>query len=131
MHTPHPLRRAALLLGGLCAGLALSTGPSLAQSGDLVPRSGRLTPEQQRRIFPDLKRLSVADYAERTRMLERAQRCVSAASSYEAYQSCRRQERQAYGEWRRQQQEQLRQLFERNGIPMPERGKGRAKMQEP
>ncbi|MEB3266890.1 MAG: hypothetical protein VKN13_09810 [Cyanobacteriota bacterium] len=124
-HQPIPATRPVALLAGVL--LTLGMGPALAQSGELVPRDGRLTPEQQRRIFPDLKRLSLEDYSERTRMLERARRCVGGASDFEAYQTCRRQERQAYGQWRRQQQDQLRQLFERNGIPMPERGKGRGK----
>ncbi|MFN5195094.1 MAG: hypothetical protein ACK5E6_11825 [Cyanobacteriota bacterium] len=116
------------LAGGI--GLLLLGGSSaLAQSGDLMPRAGKLTPEQQQKLFPDLKRLALADYSKRASLLEEARRCVNGSRSFEAYRNCRKQERQAYGQWREQQQNEMRRLYERNGIPMPERNQRQPKGQ--
>ncbi|MFM9111147.1 MAG: hypothetical protein ACKOPN_11270 [Prochlorococcaceae cyanobacterium] len=121
------VRSLAAALAGGCGLLLLAGGGAFAQSGALMPRADRLTPEQQQKLLPELRRLALADYGKRTALLDQARRCVSAARTFPEYNDCRKQERQAYGQWRRQQQDETRRLYERNGITLPERNQRQPK----
>ena len=110
----------------LVLGLGLDLGGVAAQP---VGEGGRgrmprLTPEQQARVFPDLRRLALKDHRARIGLLEQGERCISAAGSAEALQGCMRREREQYRNLREQHRAEVKQLFERNGLPAPswERG---------
>ena len=98
--------------------LVLSGAPALAQSPQkLTPI--RLTPAQQQKLFPERRRLDLEATQARIAILEKHQRCLTAASTAQALQTCQKEERQALMTQRQQQRNAMKQLFERNGIPMP------------
>jgi hypothetical protein len=112
----HPLRIAVLVL-------ALgSGGAALAQAGPSRP--ARPTPEQMQKIFPEQKRLSIRDQQARMAILREGERCMAAAGSSEAVRTCMKQEREAYQNQRRQHWDAMKALMEKNGIPVPQWGKG-------
>lgn len=111
-----PLRFAvlAMVLG--------STGVAMAQS-DPTP-AARPTPAQMQRIFPEQKRLALSDQQARIAILQRGERCLSAAGSSEALRTCMKEQRSASQRQREQHRAAMKALFERNGIPLPQWGKG-------
>ena len=112
----HPLRIAVLVL-------ALgSGGVALAQAGPSGP--ARPTPEQMQKIFPEQKQLAISDHRARIAILQSGERCLAAAGSSEAVRACMRQERTAYQNQRRQHWAAMKALMEKNGIPLPQWGKG-------
>lgn len=103
---------------------------ALAMSGTALAGPGpggwkRLTPEQQQKVYPELKRLSLQHHRERIVNLQRGERCIAAAGSSEALFTCMREERQANREQRQKQREAMRAMFQRNGIEMPQWGRRR------
>jgi hypothetical protein len=112
----HPLRIAVLALALGSGGVALAqTGPSGA---------ARPTPAQLQKIFPEQKRLAISDHRARIAILQSGERCLAAAGSSEALRNCMRQERESYQNQRRQHWAAMKALMEKNGIPLPEWGKG-------
>jgi hypothetical protein len=105
-------------LGAALLTLVLSGAPALAQTPQKVAPI-RLTPAQQQKLFPERRRLSLEATQARIAILEKHQRCLSAASTPQALQSCQKEERKALMTQRQQQRNAMKQLFERNGIPMP------------
>jgi hypothetical protein len=114
-----PLRVAvlAMVLG--------STGVAMAQSGPTP--AGRPTAAQMQRIFPEQKRLALSDQQARIAILQRGERCLSAAGSSEALRTCMKEQRSASQRQREQHRAAMKALFERNGIPLPQWGKGERK----
>lgn len=112
-------------LGAALLALALGSAPALAQSAP--PTGGnRLTPAQQQKLFPERRRISLESVQARIAIFDKQQRCLTAASTPQALKSCEKEMRQALMTQRQQQHNAMKQLFERNGIPLP-KGAGRAK----
>jgi hypothetical protein len=111
-----PLRIAvlAMVLG--------STGVAMAESGPTP--AGRPTPAQMQKIFPEQKRLALSDQQARIAILQRGERCLSAAGSSEALRTCMKEQRSASQRQREQHRAAMQALFQRNGIPLPQWGKG-------
>ena len=128
--------------GGLAPlALALSlAGPALAGPGGPGPGRGpgrggweRLTPEQQQKVYPELKRLSLQQHRERIGILQRGERCIASAGSSDALFNCMKEERLANRTQRQKHREAMQAMFERNGIEVPEWGqrRGRVRPQGP
>lgn len=111
-----PLRIAVL------AAVLGSTGVAMAQSGP--SEAGRPTPAQMQKIFPEQKRLAISDQQARIAILQTGERCLSSAASSEALRACMKQQREASQRQRQQHRASMKALFERNGIPLPQWGKG-------
>jgi hypothetical protein len=113
---PLPLRLATLLL------VLGSTGVAVAQPvGE--PSGGRPTPQQWQKIFPEHRTLAIRDHQARIAILQKGERCISAAASADALRQCMREERSSYQEQRQRHRAEMRSLFQRNGISVPEWGK--------
>ncbi len=112
----HPLRIAVL------AAVLGSSGIALAQSGP--PEAGRPTPAQMQKIFPEQKRLAIRDHQARIAILQSGERCLSAAGSSDALRACMKAQRDATQLQREQHRAAMKALLERNGIPLPQWGKG-------
>lgn len=118
--------RSLVLATALLLGSAPFAAPAVAQN---VPAEGwrrqerqpRLSPEQQQKLFPERKALLVQQQRERIAILQRSQSCVSAASSSDALRNCLMQERRDQQALRSRFRDQMRALFEQNGIPFPDR----------
>jgi len=109
------------------AALALvvgSAGTALAQPVG-QPAKGRLTPQQWQKIFPDHRSLAMRDHQARIAILQRGERCIAGAANGDALRECLRQERTAYQQQRQAHRTEMRGLFERNGIPVPDWGSKR------
>lgn len=121
---PAGLRTARSLPLGITA-LALllsSTVPALAGPGRGDPL-GRLTPEQQQKIFPEFRTLMLEDHQARITILQKGERCLRAARDSGALRSCLREERSSYISQRSRHRDQMRQMFQRNGIAVPDWGR--------
>jgi hypothetical protein len=87
------------------------------------PARNRPTPEQWQKIFPEHRNLALRGHRERIGILQRGERCIRAAGDSTALRNCQREERRAYQEHRRRHKQEMRQLFESRGIPVPEWGR--------
>lgn len=132
-------RRLALALSGGIALAGLSGGAALAQSQPaaerLIPYAGQgggwagdrsqagpqLTPVQQKQIFPSWRTLALQSVQGRIGILQSQQRCIAATTDLEGLKGCMRQERQAMQAQRQQHREAMVQLFQSNGLPVPQR----------
>lgn len=132
-------RRLALALSGGLALAGLSGGAALAQSqpaaerltppyglagdapGGWSNRGPSLTPAQQKQIFPAWRTLALQSVQGRIGILQSQQRCIAATTDLEGLKGCMRQERQAMQAQRQQHREAMVQLFQRNGLPVPQR----------
>ncbi|MFN6337129.1 MAG: hypothetical protein ACK41W_00125 [Cyanobacteriota bacterium] len=105
---------ALALLVGLAgqAALAQPVGPN--------PRGERLTPEQRQRVFPEQRRLALVDHQARIAILRRGESCLNAAANADALRDCLRQEREAMGRQRREFMNEMKALYERNGLAAPQ-----------
>jgi hypothetical protein len=115
----------AALVVGLCgpigfSGTSASAQPISGESGarrlQLMPK---LTPEQQKKLFPGRKELLLKESQERIALLQKSQNCVVAATNSDALKTCLIEDRKANTELRRRMHEQIQQLYERNGIQLP------------
>jgi hypothetical protein len=117
-------------IGGLlsCGLLSLSGGSAYAQ-----PKPGeagirwlqampKLTPEQQKKLFPGRKELVLKEHQDRITLLQKSQSCVGAATNSDALKACLMEERRANTELRRRMHDQIREFYERNGIKLPPMG---------
>jgi hypothetical protein len=124
-----------LVAGLLLLGLGLSAEAQAQQPQRLTPPQNqpqnqpqtqgrgpapRLTEAQQRKIFPETRSLAVRDHQARITILQQGERCSSAAGNGDALRACMRQERNAMQAQRQRHHEAMRQVFERNGIPVPD-----------
>jgi len=98
------------------------TQPGGAPNGQVPrqPRPQRLTPEQRQKIFPEQRSLAVQDHQARIAILEKGQRCLKAAANADALSDCMRQEREAMQSQRTQHMASMRDLLQRNGLPVPQ-----------
>ena len=110
-------------LAALTLLLAAAT-PSLAGPGRRDPIGG-LTPAQQQKIFPEFRDLVLQDHRSRISILQTGERCLLSARDSGALRNCLRQERSSYRSQRSRHREQMRQMFQRNGISVPEWGRRR------
>jgi hypothetical protein len=127
-----PLIAAALVLGLGTAVQAQSTVPPKPRG-----EGPRLTEAQKQKVFPETRTLAVQDHRARIAILQQGERCISAATNGDGLRTCMRQERDALQNQRQQHRDALRQVFVRNGIPVPDwsqrrggRGAGPAGLQE-
>lgn len=112
--------RPRLALPALALLLSLGGAAALAQPVGPMPQGDRLTPEQRQKLFPDMRRLSLQDHRARIVILQRAESCITSATTDEALTACMRSQREAMRQQRRQQMSDLQALFQRNGLPMPQ-----------
>jgi len=110
-----PLIAAALLLGLGTAVQAQSTVPSKPRG-----EGPRLTEGQRLKVFPETRTLAAQDHRARIAILQQGERCISAATNGDGLRNCMRQERDALQNQRQQHRNALRQMFVRNGIPVPD-----------
>jgi len=110
-----PLIAAALVVG-LGAAAHAQTTPQPLRKGE----GPRLTEAQKQKVFPETRSLAVQDHQARIAILQQGERCLAAAPNGDALRSCMRQERQAIEVQRQKHREALRQVFQRNGIPVPD-----------
>ena len=110
-----PLIAAALVLG-------LGTAVQAQSSAPLTPKGEgpRLTEAQKQKMFPETRTLAGQDHRARIAILQQGERCISAATNGDGLRSCMRQEREALQNQRQQHRDALRQVFVRNGIPVPD-----------
>jgi len=104
---------------GLVLALTQAQTALMAQQG---PEPGpRLTPQQRQQLFPEQKQLWLQQSRARSSALQTAERCMQAAQTPDAFQSCLKRERQSNMSLRRDQWVAMRALYGRYGIPLPER----------
>jgi len=117
-----PLLAAALVVGlGTAAQAQTQTIPNPTTAEPLRNGDGpRLTQAQRQKIFPDTRALAVQDHRARIVILQQGERCLAAAANGDALRACMRQERQAMQAQHQQHREALRQVFVRNGLPVPD-----------
>jgi len=127
-----PLIAAALVLGLGTAVQAQSTVPPKPRG-----EGPRLTEAQRQKVFPETRTLAAQDHRGRIAILQQGERCISAATNGDGLRTCMRQERDALQNQRQQHRDALRQVFVRNGIPVPDwsqrkggRGAGPAALQQ-
>ena len=101
-------------------GLVLMQAPGALQAQQGPPES-RLTPQQQEQLFPEQKALWLKHARARIAALQSGERCVQAARSAQALKRCLQQERQSNMSLRRSHWAEMRALFARYGIQLPER----------
>ncbi len=94
--------------------------PQTALAQQQKPDRPRLTPQQQEQLFPEQKALWLRHQRARISAMQTAERCVNAARTAEAFKGCMRQERQANMAQRRSQMAEMRALYGRYGIQLPE-----------
>jgi hypothetical protein len=112
---------------GAAAALALSLcaiGAAGAQPTAEPPVRVGPTAAQWQKVFPVLRQQALKDHQARAAILQRGERCLSAAAAIEALRTCQREERSALMQQHLKHRDAVRALFERNGLPVPE-GKGR------
>jgi hypothetical protein len=83
-----------------------------------------LTPQQQEQVFPEQKALWLRQQRGRIKVIETAERCVSGARTPDAFKDCLRQQRQANLTLRRSHKAEMRALYGRYGIQLPDTGSG-------
>jgi hypothetical protein len=123
MNRSFRLRSLVRPAAGLSAALALGfglPGVALAQPAGDGGRLG-ITPAQWQKVFPDFRQQALKDNRARIGILQRGERCISAAGSGDALRSCMREERSAMQQQRSESRTAMRLIFERNGITVPER----------
>ena len=118
-------RLSAVALVASLGGSALALLPLAAPAQPVgEPGRSRPTPEQLEKIFPEFRTLQLQDRRSRIATMQTAERCIQGAKNATALQSCMKQERTTTMTQRQQHYSALRQLFESNGLPVPEMGRG-------
>lgn len=100
--------------------LSLAGTAALAQPVGPNPQRPRLTPEQREKLFPDQRRLALRDNQARIAILQRGATCLNTATTPDALRDCMRAQREAMWQQRRQQMEEMKALYARNGLPLPQ-----------
>ena len=102
------------------SGASASAQPIWGENGARRLQSmPKLTPEQQKKLFPGRKEILLKEQQERIALLQKSQSCVGAATNSDALKACLIEDRKANTELRRRMHEQIRQLYERNGTQLP------------
>ena len=110
---------AVALVAGLGSSAVLSLPLAALAQPEGQPGKTRPTQAQMAKIFPELRSLQLQDRRARIATLQSAERCIKAATSATGLQSCRKQERSAIMVQRQQHFTAMRQLLERNRLPVP------------
>ncbi|MEB3332768.1 MAG: hypothetical protein VKI83_09800 [Synechococcaceae cyanobacterium] len=113
--------------------LAVLPAPVLAQSTDGPggrPPGPRLTPAQQQAVFPEQKALTLRSHRARLNALQEGLRCLENAGDWQALRGCMKQERRNNMEERRAYWSELRALYARNGITLPQPQEGWRRRQQ-
>lgn len=84
------------------------------------PVPPRLSEAQQRRIFPEIRRLAVDDHRARIAILQQGERCTRQAADGDALRACMRQERARMQGQRQQHRDAVRAVMARNGVVLPD-----------
>ena len=100
--------------------LALPNLPQAALAQQTTNPRASLTPEQKAQIFPQQKELWLKHARARIASMQANERCVQASTTFEAFQGCQRQERQANLQMRLNSWAELRALYARYGVQLPE-----------
>jgi hypothetical protein len=100
--------------------LSLAGSAALSQPVGPNPQKLRLTPEQRQKIFPDQRRLALRDNQAHIAILQRGATCLNNATTPDALQDCKRTQREAMWQQRRQYMGDMKALYERNGLPVPQ-----------
>ncbi len=112
-----PCRLPAAALAAL---LSLAGTAALAQPVGPNSKQPRLTPEQRQKIFPEQRRLALADHRARIAILQRGESCISGATTPDALLDCMRAQREVMWQQRSKHMGELQALYQRNGLPMPQ-----------
>jgi hypothetical protein len=113
------IRSSAVL--ALLASLSLAL-PQRGLAQQQKPGRLQLTPQQQQQVFPGQKTLWLKQQRARITAIQTAERCVNAARTPEAFNDCLRQQRQANMALHRSHKAEMRDLYGRYGIQLPEPG---------
>ncbi len=115
------MTRLSLLAPALAAALVFGSGRAAFAQAPAAPiRSSPISEAQWQKIFPEHKQLTLRDQSARSAILQTGERCVAVAANHDALRTCMREERAATMKQRRQYNDSLRAMFERNGVKMPE-----------
>jgi hypothetical protein len=99
--------------------LALVAMPASVLAQSQAPGEGlrRFRPEQRQEMFQALRDLERRSHAARIAILQEADRCIAAASTWNAFQSCERQEKQARERFKVEIRSEAEGLRARFGLP--------------
>ncbi|MFQ6539170.1 MULTISPECIES: hypothetical protein [Aphanothece] len=130
-----PLSTARMPLPRLLAACGCASALSLSMAlGALSPAAAqdsappeRLTPAQKEKVFPERKALLLKQQQQRLTIQQKGQRCTQAAKDQQALRACMKEERMATRQLRSQYREEMRKIYERNGIKAPVGGPGKGK----
>jgi hypothetical protein len=95
-------------------------GPGPGAGAGRGPVPPRLSEAQQRRIFPEIRRLAVDDHRARIAILQQGERCSRQAADGDGLRACMRQERARMQSQRQQHRDAVRAVMARNGVVLPE-----------
>jgi hypothetical protein len=124
------LQRFLLPPAAAALALTLQIGSSQAQTTPapqrpVGPRSmerlQNLSESQKQELFSFRRSNGLRTHAAQIAILQKGERCISAAGSLEALQACRREEWTAKRELMSRSRGEARALYQRLGIPLPER----------
>ncbi|WP_087066850.1 hypothetical protein [Cyanobium sp. NIES-981] len=119
-----------LLFRGGCAAaatLALALGSFTPAIGQDSAPPERLTPAQREKIFPERKALLLKQQQQSLKIQETYLRCTKAANNQDALRNCKKADRQAQQKLRAETRDQMRKIYERNGIQAPVGGPGKGR----
>jgi hypothetical protein len=83
-----------------------------------------LSESQKQELFSFQRSSGLKIHAAQIAILQKGERCISAARTLEALRACRREEWTAKRELMSRHREEARALYQRLGIPLPERRQG-------
>lgn len=123
VHPARPRTARTLPLGIAGVSLLLACAlPALAGPGRGDPLGG-LTPAQQQKVFPEFRSLVLQDHQARISILQQGERCLRSARDSSAIRTCLKEERDSHRSQRSRHREQMREMFQRNGISVPDWGR--------
>jgi hypothetical protein len=130
LRSPLPTTLPRLLIGGGClsaATLALALSSFTPAFGQTSAPPERLTPAQKEKIFPERKALLIKKQQQNLKIQEEYLRCTKAASNQDALRTCKKADRQAKQKLRTETRDEMRKIYERNGIKAPVGGPGKGR----
>lgn len=127
------LQRFLLPPAAAALALTLQIGSSQAQTTPApqrpvgprdMERLQNLSESQKQELFSFQRSNGLKNHSAQIAILQKGERCISAAGTLEALQACRREEWTARRELMSRHREEARALYQRLGIPLPERRAG-------
>jgi hypothetical protein len=100
--------------------LALVALPGSVLAQSQAPGAGqrRLSPEQRQEMFQARRDLERRSHAARIAILQEADRCIASANTWDAFQTCERQEQQARERFKADIRSEAQALRARFGLPL-------------